>query len=232
RVLGADILRDQSLREYRLLDLGGGDEVSHATSFLRLLVDRDLIVVAERLAERPGLGLGDSLVLWIGVASLAFSVHSILRHEGPARAADGSFALMDIAAAQLAFGRLGWVDRIDVRLDEPGRLEEAEAAIAARLPDGLAVQRPERRGRQVETMLAAFQFNLAALSWIALLVGLFLVYNTVSTSVIARRTEIGMLRALGTPRRRVFGLFVAEAAALAVAGSALGIPLGRLFAEG
>src|SRR5690606_16435130 len=87
-------------------------------------------------------------------------------------------------------------------------------------------------GRQVETMLAAFQFNRAALSWIALLVGLFLVYNTVSTSVIARRTEIGMLRALGTPRRRVFGLFVAEAAALAVAGSALGIPLGRLFAEG
>ncbi len=231
RVLGADILRDQSLREYRLLDLGGGDAVPDAASFLRLLVDRDAIVVGERFAERQGLHIGDTLVLGIGDVRRPFTIRGILRDEGPARAAGGSFALMDIAAAQLAFDRLGWVDRVDVRLDEPGRLEEAEAAIAARLPDGLAVQRPERRGRQVETMLAAFQFNLAALSWIALLVGLFLVYNTVSTSVIARRSEIGMLRALGTSRQRVLGLFLGEAAALALAGSALGIPLGRLFAE-
>ncbi|HEX7087473.1 MAG TPA: FtsX-like permease family protein [Vicinamibacterales bacterium] len=232
RVLGADILRDQSLREYRLLDLGGGgDAEPDATSFLRLLVDRDAIVIAERFAGRHRLGIGDTLVLRIGDARLPFTVRGILRHDGPARAADGSFALMDIAAAQLAFGRLGWVDRIDIRLDDPGRLEEAETAIAARLPGGLAVQRPERRGRQVETMLAAFQFNLAALSWIALLVGLFLVYNTVSTSVIARRAEVGMLRALGTSRRRVLGLFLGEATALAIAGSAIGIPLGRLFAE-
>ena len=104
---------------------------------------------------------------------------------------------MDIAAAQWAFDRLGRVDRVDVRLAEPARLDEAERAIGARLPPGLHVQRPARRGQQVEQMLAAFQFNLAALSYVALLVGLFLVYNTVATSVIARRDEIGMLRALG-----------------------------------
>ena len=52
-------------------------------------------------------------------------------------------------------------------------------------------------------MLRAFHFNLTALAWVALLVGLFLVYNTVAVSVIARRDEIGMLRALGTSRRQI-----------------------------
>ena len=84
---------------------------------------------------------------------------------------------------------------------------EAEQAIAERLPAGLTVQRPERRGVQVEKMLAAFHFNLTALSYIALLVGLFLVYNSVSVSVITRRQEIGMLRTVGASRRTVLALF-------------------------
>ena len=59
-------------------------------------------------------------------------------------------------------------------------------------------------------MLAAFHLNLTALSWVALVVGLFLVYNTVTISVIARRSEIGMLRALGVTRRQVHGSFSAK----------------------
>jgi putative ABC transport system permease protein len=139
---------------------------------------------------------------------------------------DGNFVLMDIAAAQWAFDRLGRVDRVDLRLADPARLDEAERVIASRLPAGLAVQRPARRGSQVERMLASFQFNLAALSWVAVLVGLFLVHNTVSTSVIARREEIGMLRALGVARRTVLTLFLGEALALGVAGCAMGIAVG------
>ena len=102
------------------------------------------------------------------------------RNEGPARVLDGNFVLMDIAAAQWAFDRLGRVDRVDVRLADPARLDEAERVI------GVAAARRDwpcsgRRDavQQVEQMLAAFQFNLAALSYVALLVGLFLVYNTV-----------------------------------------------------
>jgi putative ABC transport system permease protein len=73
--------------------------------------------------------------------------------------------------------------------------------------------------------------NLTALSWIALIVGLFLVYNTVTISVIARRDEIGTLRALGVTARQVQGLFLAEAAALATVGIALGLGLARLLAD-
>ncbi len=80
-------------------------------------------------------------------------------------------------------------------------------------------------------MLAAFHTNLTALSWIALIVGLFLVYNTVTISVVARRQEIGTLRALGLSRNKVLLLFLGEAAALAVAGIAIGLGLARLLAD-
>ena len=79
-------------------------------------------------------------------------------------------------------------------------------------------------------MLAAFQFNLAALSYVALLVGLFLVYNTVAMSVIARREEIGMLRALGTPRRRCWRCFW-RGGGVGGAGCVVGIPLGWALAR-
>ncbi len=144
---------------------------------------------------------------------------------------DGNFVLMDIAAAQSAFDRFGRLDRIDVLL-APGREVAVDlTAIAARLPAGLAAQRPSRRGEQVERMLAAFHMNLTALSWIALIVGLFLVYNTVTISVVARREEIGTLRALGVSRRQVVALFLGEAAALALAGIVLGLGLARVLAD-
>jgi putative ABC transport system permease protein len=231
RVLGVDVLRDQPFREYRLLDLGAATGTDTAQGLLGLLVEPTSIIVTERFARRHGLEVAGVVRLAIGDRVQAFTIRGLLRDEGPARVVDGNFALMDIAAAQLAFDRLGRVDRVDVRLADPSRLDEAERAITAKLPPGLSVQRPARRGEQVEQMLAAFQFNLSALSYVALLVGLFLVYNTVATSVIARREEIGMLRALGASRRRVLTLFLGEGALLSLAGCALGIPLGALLAR-
>mgnify|MGYP000247573459 CR=1 FL=1 len=73
---------------------------------------------------------------------------------------------------------------------------------------------------------------LARLTPLALVVGLFLVYNTVAVSVIARRSEIGILRALGTTRRTLLSLFLGEAALLAGLGVAIGLPTGWLLAKG
>lgn len=241
RVLGVDVLREQPFREYQLLDLGQRDRPQTAQGLLSLLVEPTSIVITERFAQRHGLevdagdgsraGPRSTLRLAIGDRVREFRIRGLLRHEGPARVVDGNFVLMDIAAAQLAFDRLGRVDRVDVRLADPARLDEAELAIGRRLPAGLSVQRPARRGQQVEQMLAAFQFNLSALSYVALLVGLFLVYNTVATSVIARREEIGMLRALGAGRSTVLSLFLFEGALLSLAGCVLGMPLGSLLAR-
>ena len=70
-----------------------------------------------------------------------------LADEGPARVLDGNFVLMDIAAAQLAFDRLGRIDRLDVRLADGADVGDALARIRARLPAGLEAERPARRGR-------------------------------------------------------------------------------------
>jgi putative ABC transport system permease protein len=241
KVLGIDILRDQPFRDYQLLEIQQanrptGEQANRSRDFntqqfLEILTSPQTVVITEKLATRRSYALGSELRLMIGDRLLPFVVRGILKNEGPARVLDGNFIMMDIAAAQLAFDRLGRVDRLDVLLPEGADLDRDLDAIAKRLPPGLAAQRPARRGEQVETMLAAFHANLTALSWIALIVGLFLVYNTVTISVVARRQEIGTLRALGLSRNKVLLLFLGEAAALAVAGIAIGLGVARLLAD-
>ncbi len=231
RLLGVDILRDRPFRDYPLVD-GDTPRLVTTQGFLDLLTDPRSVILTRRFTDRHGLRVGDEVGLVVGERSVSLRVTGILGDEGPASVLDGSLVLMDIAAAQWAVGRLGRLDRVDVRLADGIDVAEAERDIASRAPAGITVRRPSSRGAEVERMLRAFQFNLTALSLIALLVGLFLVYNTVSVSVITRRGEIGMLRTLGVTRRAVVGLFLGEAGALALLGCALGAPLGWLLAHG
>lgn len=232
RVLGVDVLRDRSFRDYKLLEFANQRRTPSAQEFLKLLIDPRSILLTEKFARRHQLKVGDEIEIAFADKAEKFIIRGLLKDEGPARTLDGNFALMDIAAAQLAFNRLGRLDRLDVLLKDRSAVDAAEQSIARRLPQGLKVQRPARRGSQVEKMLEAFHFNLSALSYIALLVGLFLIYNTVSISVITRREEIGCLRALGVTRRTVLSLFLLEAAALAVVGCGLGLLFGRVMAFG
>jgi putative ABC transport system permease protein len=232
RVLGVDILRDRAFRAYDFVEFAGGRRQPAPQEFLTLLLDPRSVITTEIFARRHGLHVNDPLELAIGDERKSFIIRGLLRNEGPARVLDGNFVLMDIAAAQWAFDRLGRIDRVEIRLPAGRDVADAERVLSARLPPGLTVQRPARRGEQVETMLRAFHFNLTALSYVALLVGLFLVYNTVAVSVIARREEIGALRAVGASRGTVLRLFLAEAAALATVGAVLGAPAGWLLAQG
>ena len=231
RMLGVDVLRDRPFREYRLLRFARDGRDPRPQELLALLLDPASVVLTERFAGRHGIDLDTPVQLLIGDRVHDAVVRGLLLDEGPARVVDGQLALLDVAAAQLLFERLGWLDRVEIQLFDPDTIDDAERAVAARLPDGLRVQRPAQRGRQVEKMLAAFHFNLTALSYIALVVGLFLVYNTVAVSVISRRSEIGTLRALGATRRLVLGLFLGEAAVLATVGAGLGMPAGWLLAR-
>ncbi len=238
RVLGVDIVRDQPFRDYELIEASTSEGRSFSSSeppttndLLQLLTDERSVVITEKLARRHHYALGGEITLMAGDRLNTYIVRGVLKDAGPARVLDGNFVLMDIAAAQLAFDRLGRLDRVDVRLSPRRSIEAAVDDISRRLPPGLHAQRPSRRSEQVETMLSAFHLNLTALSWIALLVGLFLVYNTVTISVVARREEIGTLRSLGVTRRQVVALFLGEATALAALGVGLGLLLARLLAD-
>jgi putative ABC transport system permease protein len=230
RVLGVDILRDRSFRDYHLIEFGGQEPTPQ--QFLELLIDAKAVIVTEKFARRKGLQTGDEIELSIGDQAEWYKIRGMLRDEGPARAVDGNFLLLDLAAAQWALQRLGRVDRLDLLLSDSARIDAVEEEVARRLPAGLSVQRPARRGAQVERMLEAFHFNLSALSWIALLVGLFLIYNSVSISVISRRQEIGTLRALGLSRQKVLWMFLGEAAGLATIGTTLGLVLAEWLSYG
>ncbi|MGE0827018.1 MAG: FtsX-like permease family protein [Candidatus Binatia bacterium] len=231
RVLGVDILRDRSLRRYKLLQLreDAGDPTTR--EFLLLLIDPHAIIVTEKFARRHRLHIGDALPLLIGDTRQTFTIRGLLRDEGPARALDGNFALLDLAAAQTAFQRLGQLDRLDLKVPPNIDATMAAAAIAQKLPPGLTIAPPEQRYGQMEQMIAAFHFNLNALASIALLVGLFLIYNTISISVITRRDEIGVLRAVGIERSVLLLLFLSEALLLASLGTCVGLGLGQLLAH-
>src|SRR5262249_41226600 len=128
--------------------------------------------------------------------------------------------------------RPGKVDRILIRAPETSSQDLVRNQIASALPPG-AELRPIGTGKEENRkMLAAFRWNLKLLSYIALIVGAFLIYNTISVSVVRRRAEIGITRALGASRANIQLAFVGEAALLGLAGAAIGVPLGRVMATG
>jgi putative ABC transport system permease protein len=143
-----------------------------------------------------------------------------------------SAIVMDLAGAERALKRHGRLDRILLKIPENANPEEWEKRIGALLHRGVEM-RPQGTGTaENRKMLAAFRWNLRLLSYIALVVGAFLIYNTISVSVVRRRAEIGIVRALGASRANVFFAFLGEAAGIGLAGALLGLPLGRLLASG
>ena len=140
--------------------------------------------------------------------------------------------VMDIGVAQRALGRVGRLDRIEVSLPKGGDAAVWTERLRAAVPAGVEVRPRGLAQDQNRKMLTGFRWNLQALSYISLVVGAFLIYNAIAVSVVRRRAEIGIVRALGVTRAQVLGLFLAESAAFGLAGGALGLLLGRLMAEG
>ncbi len=227
-VLGVDVLLDFPLRDYQVLRVASEDSQSPREA-LQLLSDSRSVILTEKFLRRQGLRVGDQLPLTFGTTTRDYRIRGVLLNTGPATTLDGNFALMDIAAAQLAADRLGKLDQIDVLLDADLDVDDTVAAIRKRLPPELVLEMPDADSGRANTMITAFQFNLASLSAVALVVGLFLIYNTVAMSVAARRREIGMLQAIGAGRRTVLALFLVEAFVLAGIGLLIGLPAGRLL---
>lgn len=180
------------------------------------------------LGRSFGKKAGDKIKLLINDQAEEYSV------AGTYPDADGAenAIVMDIAEAQKAAGRNGRVDRILVTAPENPGPEEWKKRISAALPNGISVTAAGAATTENRKMLSAFRWNLRLLSYIALVVGAFLIYNTISVSVVRRRAEIGIARALGLTRAEILLAFAAEAALFGVAGAAIGLPLGRAMATG
>ncbi len=137
----------------------------------------------------------------------------------------------DIAAAQEALEKVGLIDRIDLIVVPSIPLATLEKEIRKVIPQGTEIRRTETRSGQIEKMVSAFHLNLTALSLISLIVGMFLIYNAISTSVIQRRREIGILRSIGVTRTQILILFIGEAGIIGALGGLLGIGTGIALAK-
>ena len=183
-------------------------------------------VVSGGLARRLGVKVGGSISLTLNDQVRSFRVASIADAKG------AEFVLLDIAVAQQALNEYGRLDRIEVFVSPHEDFSRVEREIRGVLPASYRIEKPGTRSEENQRMLRAFRWNLRVLSYISLVVGAFLIYNTIAVSVVRRRAEIGILRALGASRRWVFWLFLGEALLFGLAGSLGGIALGRLMAAG
>jgi len=221
------------------------------------LIGLDAFSEADLQRERPGMAADPMRLRALGAAALAIP-QAVLMHpalatrlgldeadgftpdlpatgtnlqlasmpEGLVPSAEGDIAFADIATAQAALGKLGRLDSIDLILtdDEAARLQ-------AWLPDSLSLIVASQRNSALEQMTEAFHVNLLAMSLLALLVAALLIFNTVSLSVLNRRENFGVLRALGTTNTQLTRLILLEVALQAALASAVGVLAGLLLAS-
>jgi putative ABC transport system permease protein len=225
-VYGVDLLTDFAIREHQFTDDRFGFEQA-----LDFIASPDSIALTESFSRRLNLPIGAKIILLTSQGQREFTVRALLKEQGTATVFGGSFALMDLPVAQRTFGKEGKLDIVDLIVEEGETIEAVQQRLRERLQGAAAVERPRERGEQIELLLTSFRVGLFFVSLIALFVGFFLIYNTVSVSVIQRKKEIGTLRCLGMKRSELLRLIMTEALLLALAGSVLGALLGWLLAR-
>lgn len=229
-LLGVDPFSERPFRSYVAL---GSTETRGGVDVGPLLTRPGAGVLSAETAAELGLKPGGTFQIRSGSAPRTVELAGLLEPSDPdTRRALADLLLTDIATAQELLGREGRLDRIDLIVPEGETGEALLARAAAALPPGSQVLRAESRTRQTEEMTRSFRLNLTALSLLALICGIFLIYNTMTFSVVQRRTLLGTLRALGVSRREIFSLVLAEAAAVGVVGTAIGLGAGVLLGRG
>ena len=185
------------------------------------------IVLPRPVADRLGVGVGDPVWIGRGIADQRRRRPTLV--AGTFTAEDGrASAFLDLAYAQALRGKAGF-DRIEVSVAEGFDVEAVRSALSARIP-GVRIEESGTLRAEGAELFSAFRLNLLALSAVNLLVAAFLVYASVRAALAARRQEIGLYRALGAPAPRVGVLLLGEVFLMALAGAALGIPVGALAA--
>jgi putative ABC transport system permease protein len=209
RVTGIDILRAALVQPQLILD----DRYE--------LLAPDRVFLSAAAAETLGVGKSDT----ISLNKVDFKVAGVLP------SLRGVSALTDIATAQWRFGRLGELNRIDVRLSPGAERQRVSAAIQALLPPGSHVVALETLEAASAYPSRSYRVNLNVLAMVALFTGGFLVFSAQALEVARRRGEHALLRVLGLKKRQISLLVLKEAALLGAVGAAAGLLLGYALAS-
>ena len=226
RVLGVDPFAEGPFRPFILGGSSGLDVTALLAGGLGIFLGRET-------AEDAGVGTGDTLAVRVNGYPRRLEVRGILEAEDElSRRGLYDILVMDVAAAQELLDQEGFLTRIDLILPARQEGEEWEGQIREVLPPGARLEEAGARAAGLSQMVGAFDLNLRALSLLALIFGMFLIYNTLTFSVVQRRPLLGGLRSLGVTRREVMGLVMGEAFLVGVLGTALGLLLGVILGRG
>ena len=230
RLVGVDFFAEAPFRSY--LNSDATDDTNGDTSgdlgqgidaLTAFLTEPDTVILAQDTAAQYSVQVGDQLTLTLaGQPRLARVVGILQPANHLTRDALSNVLFTDIASAQEILSMQGYLSHIDLIANNEADL----APIRAILPEGIKLETAQAQKNAVQQMTAAFELNLTALSLLALVVGMFLIYNTVTFSVIQRRSLFGTLRCLGVTQGQLFQLILGESLLLSIVGSLLGLGLG------
>ena len=238
RLLGIDPFAEQGARPFlRRIDAGWD-----GTGIQSFLTDPDTVSLGRPLAALLGISddgpSPEAVLRWSrtrsgedsGENGIELRIHSVLLPTSGVEAqALEDLVVCDLATAQELLDRPASLDRIDLELGE--NAERWAESLRQALPPGLELRSKASSSAALADMTRAFRLNLHALSLLALLVGVFLVYNTLNFSVLQQRAVFGRLRAMGVRRAEIFRMVLAEALLLGIAGTVIGTLLGLLTAD-
>ncbi len=234
RLLGVDIFAEREFRNYSLLGSSeqsivetGSDNDSAINVTTRILTTPGTLLVSGSTAGRLGLEIGERFKLLAAgkEQDALLAGFFALQEEGRL----DNLLITDIANAQQWLGMHGKLTRIDVRVTDqtPELVERLEDV----LPQNVQLTSAAGRTQSTLDMTSAFMTNLTAMSLLALLIGIFLIYNSVAFAVLQRRALIGVLRAIGLTRRQTFSLILLEGVMLGITGAVLGLLCGIWLGE-
>ncbi len=223
-LLGVDPFAERDMRAFTSTLFGDAPGDTADRLFRSFLAGDGAVAMTAATADALGLSEGGAFELSARGVGHAATLLAVI--EDDAGTLD-NVVITDVATAQVWLDRIGYLTRIDARLSD----EEAVAAVAAKLPANVTLLSAPGRTQDTADLSAAFMTNLTAMSLLALLVGLFLIYNSVSFSVLQRRPLIGTLRALGVTRRGTLALLLAEAGTIGLIASSAGVVTGVWLGE-
>ena len=225
-LLGIDPFAESQMRQFLAGASLAGDAGVGAQALLRLLAEPNTVLAAESVAERLGIAPGDQLIVRTAQEQRTVTLAGVIRPWNDISAQSlASLIVADIATAQEFVGTPGALSRIDLVLTDSQLLSRIQDS----LPPGVVVRPVASNRTALEQLSGSFTLNLQALSLLALVVGMFLVYNIVSFSVVQRRVQIGMLRAIGATRGQIFATIFLEAVVFGIAGTLLGLAAGYVL---
>ncbi|MFH2133413.1 MAG: FtsX-like permease family protein, partial [bacterium] len=221
KLLGVDPFSELYFRNV-LSSKGNSQPVDLLTG---LLAEAGRVLISEQLAGKAGLAVGDHLTLLQGGKEIPVMVYGYLQtNDKISQNALSGVIITDISTAQEILQLGDIISRIDLVIAD----EDADTlrSIAEILPPQTFIVPSEKRSGSIRQMSKSFELNLQAMSLLALLVGMFLIYNTITFSVVQRRKLLGILRALGVTQREIFVMIMGETIILGFIGSLLGLLVG------